>query len=175
VQAVAEGYASELEDNIALTSRPARSQEELVALLGSSVAGGLASSTLTQFAGFLGAGSLAGFGNNLADTLGLRSFSVFPTTDTSQESNVGVGIGVEASFAISDSLGVNILEILNSGNPPQLGLQYRFTNELELSSNSKFETSLLRFSRSSPFNTLNLNEQSGVSAPRNFEFGIAAN
>ncbi|MEM9815381.1 MAG: translocation/assembly module TamB domain-containing protein [Cyanobacteria bacterium P01_D01_bin.6] len=132
VRAVAVGYASELNDSLALTSNPARSQQELVALLGSNVAGGLASASLTQVAGFFGAGGLAGFGNNLADTLGLQSFSVFPTTDTSAESTAGVGIGVEASFAIGDSIGINVLEILNSGNPPQFGLQYRFTDELQL-------------------------------------------
>jgi translocation and assembly module TamB len=144
VQAVAEGYASNLQNSLALTSRPSRSQEELVALLGSNVAGGLAGSSLTQFAGFLGAGSLAGFGNDLANTLGLQSFSVFPTTDTSEESNAGVGIGVEASFAIGSNIGVNILEILDSGNPPQLGVLYRFTDELELRGSSNLDNSEVR-------------------------------
>ncbi|NEQ47743.1 MAG: DUF748 domain-containing protein [Leptolyngbya sp. SIOISBB] len=144
VRAVAIGYASELNQSLALTSTPARSQEELVALLGSNVAGGLINASLTQFAGFLGAGSLAGFGNNLADTLGLRSFSVFPTTDTSTESTAGVGIGVEASFAIGNSIGISVLEILNSGNPPQLGLQYRITDELQLRGSSNLNDTEVR-------------------------------
>lgn len=144
VRAVANGYASQLNDSLALTSNPARSQEEIVALLGSNVAGGLASASLTQVAGFLGAGGLAGFGNNLADTLGLQSFSVFPTTDTSTESTAGVGIGVEASFAIGDSIGINVLNILNSGNPPQLGLQYRITDELQLRGSSNLNDTEMR-------------------------------
>lgn len=144
VEAIARGYASELQDSLALTSNPPRSQQDLVAMLGSSVAGGLAGTSLTQVAGFLGAGSLAGFGNDLADTLGLRSFSVFPTTDTSAESKVGVGIGMEASFSIGDSIGVNVLEILNSGNPPRLGLQYRFTEQLELQGSSNLDDSEVR-------------------------------
>lgn len=144
VEAIAMGYASELDESLTLVSDPARSQEELVALLGSSVAGGLAGASLTQFAGFLGAGSLAGFGNDLADTLGLRSFSVFPTTDTSDESTAGVSIGVEASFAIGESIGISFLEILNSGNPPQLGLQYRFTDELQLRGSSNLDNTELR-------------------------------
>ena len=115
-----------------------------MALLGSSVAGGLAGSSLTQLAGFLGAGSLAGFGNNLVEAVGLRSFSVFPTTDTATESTAGVGIGVEASFAIGNSIGINVLEILNSGNPPQVGLQYRFTEELELRGSSNLTDTELR-------------------------------
>ncbi|MGF1461226.1 MAG: translocation/assembly module TamB domain-containing protein [Leptolyngbyaceae cyanobacterium] len=144
VQAVAMGYASELQDSLALTSNPSRSQEELIALLGSSVAGGLAGASLTQFAGFLGAGSLAGFGNDLATTLGLQSFSVFPTTDTSTESTAGVGIGVEASFAIGNSIGINILEILNSGNPPQLGVQYRLSEQIQVRGSSNLTDTEMR-------------------------------
>ncbi|WP_204137953.1 translocation/assembly module TamB domain-containing protein [Halomicronema sp. CCY15110] len=144
VEAIAQGYASDLSETLSLTSNPARSQEQLVALLGSNITGGLANATLTQFAGFLGAGGLAGFGNNLANALGLRSFSVFPTTDTSEESTAGVAIGVEASFAIGDSIGINVLEILNSGNPPQIGLQYRITDELQLRGSSNLNDTEMR-------------------------------
>ena len=144
VQASVMGYASELDESLALTSNPARSEEELVALLGSSVAGGLASANLTQVAGFVGAGGIAGFGNNLADALGLRSFSIFPTTDTSTESTAGIGIGVEASFAIGDSIGISVLEILNSGNPPQIGLQYRITDDLQLRGSSNLNDTEVR-------------------------------
>ncbi|RZM78998.1 translocation/assembly module TamB domain-containing protein [Leptolyngbya iicbica] len=144
VEAIAQGYVSDLNESLSLTSNPARSQEQLVALLGSNITGGLANATLTQFAGFLGAGGLAGFGNDLANALGLRSFSVFPTTDTSEESTAGVAIGVEASFAIGDSIGISVLEILNSGNPPQLGLQYRITDELQLRGSSNLNDTEMR-------------------------------
>ena len=144
VQAIAQGSASELTDSLALTSRPRRSQEELVALLGSSVSGGLTGANFTEFAGFVGAGSLSGFGNNLANTLGLQSFSVFPTTDTSTESTAGIGLGVEASFGIGDRLGVNILQILNNGNPPQVGIQYRLTDQLQLRGSSNLNDTEVR-------------------------------
>lgn len=144
VQAIAQGPASELGDNLTLTSRPRRSQEELVALLGSSVSGGLAGASFTQFAGFLGAGSLSGFGNNIANAIGLQSFSVFPTTDTSTESTAGIGLGVETSFGIGDRIGVNILQILNNGNPPQVGVQYRLTEELQLRGSSNLNDTEVR-------------------------------
>ncbi|MBE9069458.1 translocation/assembly module TamB domain-containing protein [Leptolyngbya cf. ectocarpi LEGE 11479] len=144
VQAVAQGNASELSDSLALTSNPSRNQDMLLALLGSNVIQGLASGSLTQFAGFLGAGSLARFSNDLANALGLQSFSVFPTTDTSTESTAGIGIGVEASFRLGNSINISILEILNSGNPPQLGLQYRLSDELQLEGSSDLNDTELK-------------------------------
>lgn len=139
VFATAYGFASELQNAdspgqvtelIALTSRPARSQEDLVGLLGRSVLSNVAGASLGQVAGFFGSGALAGFGDRIADLAGLRSFSVFPTTDTAADSAVGVGIGVEAAFDIGDRLSVDALEILNSGNPPEVGVSYRFSNQL---------------------------------------------
>ncbi|MGB7250610.1 MAG: translocation/assembly module TamB domain-containing protein, partial [Phormidesmis sp.] len=132
VEAVAQGPASELSDRLSLTSSPPREQGELLALVGSNVFSGVTGASLTQVAGFIGGGSLASFGDRIADAVGLRSFSVFPTTDTADDSSVGIGIGVEATADISSRFGVSIFEILNSSNPPQLGLQYRFTDDLDL-------------------------------------------
>lgn len=151
VQAIAQGPASQLNDNISLTSNPRRSEEQIVALLGSGFASGLTSASLTQVGGFLGAGSLAGFGNNVAEALGLRSFSVFPTTDTSTESTAGIGIGMEASFGIGDRLGISVLQILNNGNPPQVGVQYRFTDQIELRGSSNLTDTEVRLEYKTEF------------------------
>jgi translocation and assembly module TamB len=141
IYAQAYGYASELEDRptnsqigelVTLTSRPSRSQNELLALLGSSVINNIYGATFNQLAGFLGAGSVASFGERFTNAVGLRSFSIFPTTDTATESTAGIGIGVEAAFDIGNSFSVDILEILNSGNPPQLGASYRINDQLRL-------------------------------------------
>jgi translocation and assembly module TamB len=43
---------------------------------------------------------------------------------------VGIGIGVEAAFDIGDRISIDALEILNSGNPPEVGVSYRFSNQL---------------------------------------------
>ncbi|TVP64757.1 MAG: hypothetical protein EA342_15575 [Leptolyngbya sp. LCM1.Bin17] len=139
VFATAFGYASELQEAdapgqatelITLTSRPARSQDDLVALLGRSVLTNVYGASLEQLAGFFGSGALAGFGDRVADTIGLRSFSVFPTTDTATDSTAGIGIGVEASIDIGDRISVDALDILNSGNPPEVGVSYRFSDQL---------------------------------------------
>ncbi|MFK8183907.1 MAG: translocation/assembly module TamB domain-containing protein [Phormidesmis sp.] len=139
VSAIAQGPVSEIKDSLTLTSRPSREQGELLALLGSSVVGSLTGSSLTQIGGFVGGGTLATIGDRLADAVGLQSFSVFPTTDTSDDSSVGIGIGVEASAAIGDRFNINILEILNSTNAPQLGVRYRLTDEVDIRGASNLE------------------------------------
>jgi len=137
VRARVQGQASQLTDPdntdlLTLTSTPQRSQQDLLALIGTNLVGGLSSATVTQLAGFFGSGALAGVGSNVANAVGLQSFSVFPATDPDVNSTVGVGIGVEASFRVGNSIGVNLLQILNSSSPPQIGLQYRFTDQLQL-------------------------------------------
>jgi translocation and assembly module TamB len=147
VFASAYGYVSELQnadsprqagDLITLSSRPARSQEELLTLLGESVITNIYGASLNQLAGFFGAGTVASFGERIADTIGLRSFSVFPTTDTSTESTAGIGIGVEASFQVGEHITLDALEILNSGNPPQVGASYRFNDQLRVRGTTNF-------------------------------------
>jgi translocation and assembly module TamB len=145
--ASAYGYASELQDTetpgqagdlITLSSRPARSQEELLALLGESVITNIYGASLNQLAGFFGSGAVASLGDRLASAVGLRSFSIFPTTDTAVDSTAGIGIGVEAAFDIGDSISVDALQILNSGNPPQVGLSYRFSDQLRVRGTTNF-------------------------------------
>ena len=147
VFASAYGYASELQDTenpsragelLALTSRPSLSQDELLTLLGESVVTNIYGASLNQLAGFFGSGTVASFGDRIADTIGLRSFSVFPTTDTSEDSTAGIGIGVEASFQVGENITVDALEILNSGNPPQVGLSYRFSDQLRARGTTNF-------------------------------------
>ncbi|PSN14635.1 hypothetical protein C7293_10765 [filamentous cyanobacterium CCT1] len=147
VFATAYGYVSDLQDSatpgqagelLTLTSRPSRSQEELLALLGSSVVTNVYGASLTQLAGFVGAGSIATFGDRIADAVGLRTFSIFPTTDTATESTVGIGIGVEASFDLGENASVDVLEILSNSKPPQYGLSYQLTNQIRARGTTNF-------------------------------------
>lgn len=147
VFATAYGYVSDLQDSatpgqagelLTLSSRPSRSQEELLTLLGSSVVTNIYGASLTQLAGFVGAGPLATFGDRIADAVGLRSFSIFPTTDVATESTVGIGIGVEASFALGEDASVDVLEVLNNSKPPQYGLSYRITDQIRARGTTNF-------------------------------------
>ena len=144
VQAIAQGPASELADSIVLTSNSSLNQGELLALLGSGVFTDLTTASYTQLAGFLGAGSLAGFGNSVANALNLTSFSVFPTTTTSPESSVDIGIGVEATASLSNRIDISALQVLNGGTPPQLGVQYRMTEDFQVRGLSNLDNTEFR-------------------------------
>lgn len=148
VFATAYGYASALQgantpgqitELITLSSRPTRPQGDLVTLLGRSVLTNVYGASLGQVAGFLGSGALAGFGDRIADVVGLRSFSVFPTTNANASDSIaGIGIGMEAAFDIGDRISIDALEILNSGNPPEVGVSYRFSNQLRARGSTNF-------------------------------------
>ncbi|MEL6471419.1 MAG: translocation/assembly module TamB domain-containing protein [Cyanobacteria bacterium J06623_4] len=139
VEAIARGPASELSDNLVLTSNSSRSERELLALLGSNVVTGITGASVVQVAEFLGAGTFANFGDQVASAVGLESFSVFPTTDPDADSAVGIGIGIEATAGIGDRFDVNFLQVLNSSNPPRFGVEYRITDQLELQSSTNLE------------------------------------
>lgn len=144
VQAIANGPASELSDSLTLTSNSSLNQGELLALLGSSVFTDLTTASYTQLAGFLGAGNLAGFGDRVANALNLTSFSVFPTTTTSPESSVDIGIGLEATASLSNRIDISALQILNGGTPPQLGVQYRVTDDFQVRGLSNLDNTEFR-------------------------------
>ena len=148
VRELAQGSTDETQDRLAqvvvLESDPSRSQSELASLLGNNVFSGITTAGLTQLAGFVGAGNVVGFLNNLTDAIGFQSFSVFPTTDTATDSTAGIGIGVEAIFEVTDDINVSVLEILNNGNAPQFGLQYELTEELRLRGSSNLDDTEFR-------------------------------
>ncbi|MGB3294672.1 MAG: translocation/assembly module TamB domain-containing protein [Phormidesmis sp.] len=144
VQAIANGPASELTDSLTLTSNSSLNQGELLALLGSGVFTDLTTASYTQLAGFLGAGNLANFGDRIARTLNLTSFSVFPTTTTSPESSVDIGIGLEATASLNNRIDISALQILNGGTPPQLGVQYRMTDDFQVRGLSNLDNTEFR-------------------------------
>ena len=139
VRAEAMGPASEINDNLVLTSDPSRREGELLALLGSDLFGGLTSASYLQVAEFVGAGRLSTFGDRVADAVGLQSFRVFPTTDTGEDSTADIGIGIEATAAIGERFDIDFLQVLNSSNRPQLGVRYEFTDSLSIRSASNLE------------------------------------
>ncbi|MBE9063446.1 translocation/assembly module TamB domain-containing protein [cf. Phormidesmis sp. LEGE 11477] len=139
VRAEAIGPASEISDNLVLTSDPPRRQGELLALLGSDVFTDLSSASYLQVAEFVGGGSLATFGDRVADAVGLQSFRVFPTTDTGEDSTASIGIGIEATASIGERFNIDFLQVLNSSDRPQLGVQYEFTDNLRIRGASNLE------------------------------------
>ncbi len=132
VRAEAVGPASEVGDNLVLTSDPSRDQGALVALIGSGLFTDLTGASYLQAAEFIGAGSLSTFGDRVADAVGLESFRIFPTTDTGEDSTTAIGIGLEATAGIGDRFDIDFLQVLNSSNRPQIGVGYQFTDNLNI-------------------------------------------
>ncbi len=140
VEARVVGPASELSENLELTSQPSRSDDQLVALIGGGFVNTLASGdTALALANYFGAGAFSTFGNQVANALGLSEFRIFPTTDASGESRTPLTIGVEAVVDLTRNFSISALQILNSGNPPQFGVRYRLTDDLQIRGSSDFE------------------------------------
>jgi translocation and assembly module TamB len=134
VDAQALGPASQLFNSLELTSQPARSQAEIIALLSSDLRG-IAREGLLEA---IGLGFLTGLGDRFGNALGLRSFSVGPTTDRNPDSTVGTGTGVSASFDIGRNFNVGFSEVLNNSNPPQFGVIYRINDQIRTGADSNF-------------------------------------
>jgi translocation and assembly module TamB len=136
VQAQVTGPASQLNENLQLTSSPPRSQAEIVALIG----GGFISN-LEQGQVGLGLANLAGSAlltnvqNVVANTLGLSYFRLFPTITPNQSSRASrsqsnLDLAMEVGVDITRSLSVIVLKVLTSDQPAQFGLRYRLNDNV---------------------------------------------
>ena len=138
-----EGLASQLTNNLELTSSPPRSQTEIVALLGGSFV-----TTLGRGDSTLGLANLAGsalfgtFNNAISDAFGLSEFRLFPTQiiddNDRGEENI-VGLAGEIAFDIADNISISALRILNADIPAQFGVRYRFDDNFVLRGSSNFD------------------------------------
>ncbi len=137
VEAEVVGPASQLTENLQLTSSPSRSETELVNLLG----GGFIN-TLLEADTTLGLANIAGSAltslplfnniqNTIGNALGLTEFRVFPSLITDDENRPSaLGVGAEVSIDIANQFSFSVLKIINSPQPFQYGLRYRFSDSL---------------------------------------------
>ncbi|MCY7394065.1 MAG: translocation/assembly module TamB, partial [Leptolyngbyaceae cyanobacterium CAN_BIN12] len=144
VRAEVNGPASQLADNLDLTSSPPRSKEEIVSLIG----GGFVD-TFGRGDTLLGIANLAGstplftnFQTAIGNALGLSEFRLFPTTTTDVGRGSGktstLGLGAEASLDITPTISVSILKVLTNDQAPQFGLRYRINDRLLFRSSTDF-------------------------------------
>ena len=132
VEAKVEGYASQLDRSIQLSSVPSRSPGEIISLLGGGFING-ASDPTVGLANLASSALLGGFQETLGSVLGLSEFRIFPTqlinskdrTDSSQ-----IGIALELGADISPSLFFSAQQILNVQRPTQFGLRYSINDDL---------------------------------------------
>ncbi|MEG4860247.1 translocation/assembly module TamB domain-containing protein [Microcoleus sp. K1-B6] len=148
VQALVQGRASQLGENLELRSSPSRSEIEIVALLGGSFVEtlGQGDSTLA-IANLAGAGLLNNLQSAVTNATGLSEFRLFPTRirgneaqSASSSSGAGsLGLGLEVGFDITRNLSASIIRVLSANQPTEFTVRYRLSDKLLLRSSSNFQ------------------------------------
>ncbi|NHC37355.1 translocation/assembly module TamB domain-containing protein [Scytonema millei] len=150
VQAAVEGPASELADNLELTSEPNRSEAEIVALLGGSFINTLGrGDPALGLATIAGSTLLSNFQDNITEigeALGIDELRLFPTIVTEPEENVSVlGLAAEAVFDITNDFSLSLSRVFAADDPLRYNLIYRLNDQIlvRASTNLSGESRLL--------------------------------
>ncbi|MBE9004812.1 translocation/assembly module TamB domain-containing protein [Fortiea sp. LEGE XX443] len=147
VEARVQGPASKLNETLELTSSPSRSQTEIVALLGGGFIDtqGRADSTLglINIAGSAVFNNFQTTFNQIANSLGLSEFRVFPTVISDNpeagRSSSSLELAAEAGIDISTKFSISSIKILTANDPFQWGLNYRINDELRVRASTNLE------------------------------------
>ncbi|MEA5505707.1 translocation/assembly module TamB domain-containing protein [Halotia wernerae UHCC 0503] len=137
VEASVNGPASELSQNLELTSEPQRSKSEIVALLGGSILGGFgqadATQGLTNFASSTILGGLQGTITALGQAIGFSEFRIFPTPVTSESSTSSIlDLSAEGVFNINRNFSASLSRPLSSDGSFRYNLLYRLNDQILL-------------------------------------------
>ncbi|AFZ29093.1 protein of unknown function DUF490 [Gloeocapsa sp. PCC 7428] len=137
VQAEVQGPASQLFDNLELTSNPSRSQSEIVALLGGSFIDTLGRGDsvlgLANLAGTALLGNFQGAVTNIGNAFGLSELRLFPTVGTESGGRTSaLELAAEAGIDVSRNLSVSVLRVLTSDDPTRIGLNYRLNDQFRV-------------------------------------------
>lgn len=134
VEASVVGPASQIYNNLELTSSPRRTETEIVGLLG----GGFID-TLGQGNEALAIANLAGstiltrLQNLISDATGLTDFRLFSTNVISDnERSSTLALAAELGFDLTDDLSIAILQILTTEEPTRLSLRYQLNDQFTL-------------------------------------------
>ncbi|MBD2411423.1 translocation/assembly module TamB domain-containing protein [Nostoc calcicola FACHB-3891] len=137
VQARATGPASELADNLELTSEPSRSRGEIVALLGGSILNSLSqpgdiTQGLTNFASSTILGSLQGTITAIGQAVGFNEFRIFPTPTTNEQSRRSsvLDLSAEGVFNVNRNLSVSLSRAFSTNESFRYNVLYRLNDEI---------------------------------------------
>ncbi|OLP17744.1 hypothetical protein BST81_15615 [Leptolyngbya sp. 'hensonii'] len=144
IQARVQGSARRIFDNLELTSSPARTQTEIIALLGGSFVNtlGRGDSTLA-LANLAGSALLTQIQNVIGNAIGFSEFRLFPTVITSKDSRTpsdasALGLAAEIGIDITSNLSLSVLRILTVDQPTQFGLRYQLNDQLRVRGSTDF-------------------------------------
>lgn len=137
VQARVTGLASELDKNLELTSEPARSKAEIVALIGGSLINAFGQDNavlgLVNLAGSTVLSDVQSTINNIGQTLGLSELRVYPTLLTDSGRNTSVlGLAAEAVFDVSEDFSVSFSRVFATNESFRYNALYRINDQIIL-------------------------------------------
>lgn len=143
VQARVTGPASELADNLELTSEPSRSESEIIALLGGTFVNTLGrGNTTLGLANLAGSALLTNLQGNisaLGEAIGLSELRLFPTIVTDPTSEVSVlGLATEAVFDITGNFSVSLSRVFAIDEPFRYNLLYRVNDQVLVRGSTNF-------------------------------------
>lgn len=143
IQARVTGAASELAENLELTSEPGRSEAEIIALLGGSFVNTLGQGDITlglaNLAGSALLSPLQGTITEFGEAIGLSELRIYPTIVTDPAAEVSVlGLATEAVVDVSDNFSVSVSRVFAADEPFRLNLLYRLNEQVLLRSSTNF-------------------------------------
>ncbi|MBG1266134.1 translocation/assembly module TamB domain-containing protein [Nostoc sp. WHI] len=135
VQARVNGPASELGENLELTSQPSRSKGEIVALLGGSILNSFgqtnATQGLTNFASSTILGGLQGTITAIGQAVGFSEFRIFPTPATNETARASIlNLSAEGVFNINRNLSASLSRALATDESLRYNVLYRLNDEI---------------------------------------------
>lgn len=147
VEANVQGFASQLNDVLELTSSPTRSQTEIVALLGGGLLGGQGgrdtSLDLINIAGSAVFSNLQSAFNKIGSAFGLTELRIFPTilsqNPEAGRNNSTLELAAEAGIDISPKVSVSNIKILTAKDPSQWGINYRLSERFRIRASTNLE------------------------------------
>ena len=143
VQASVTGFASQISNNIELTSSPSRTETEIVALIGGNFLNGVgqaANNPTLALASVAGSTLLTQLQNLISDATGLTDFRLFTTPISSDKArSSSFGLAAELGADVTHSLSVSVLQILTAPEPTRFSIRYRLNDQLLLRGSTNLE------------------------------------
>lgn len=132
IQATVTGPASQLENNLELTSSPVRSRSEIIALIGggflNTIGGG--GNTTLALVNIAGSTVLSNLQTTLGEALGLTELRLYPVEDRSRRG--AIGLAGEATLDITNQFSASLGKTLTASDPVRLRFRYRLSDDLVL-------------------------------------------
>jgi translocation and assembly module TamB len=143
VQASVTGFASQISNNLELTSSPSRTETEIVALIGGNFINGVgqaADNPTLALASVAGSTLLTQLQNLISEATGLTDFRLFTTPVSSDKArSSSFGLAAELGADVTHSLSVSVLQILTAPEPTRFSIRYRLNDQLLLRGSTNLE------------------------------------